>query len=59
MATKTEKVKSKLQEASEAYLAQLESTHEARACSDGEIERADRAAQIDYLKAHLDAQQNA
>lgn len=56
MATKTEKVKSKLNEATEALLAQLKATHEAKAFSDSESERADRTAQIAYVEAHLDEQ---
>jgi hypothetical protein len=56
MATKIDKIKSKLNEATEAYLAQLKATHEAKAPSDGEHERADREAQIAYLEAHLDEQ---
>ena len=44
-----------LQTAAQAYLTQLEETHKAREQADGERERADRAAQIEYMKAHVDA----
>lgn len=54
--TKAEKVKTKLNEATEALLAQLKATHEARQPSDSESDRQDRFGLMAYLEAHLDEQ---